>query len=65
MLWILDLPLGACRRMREGNPDAEVCPASWKADHLIIREAGNHAAAKATTEEWLAPDRGLDANVSG
>ncbi len=49
VLWILDLPVGACRRMREGHADAEVCPASWKADHLIIREADYHAVAKATT----------------
>ncbi|MFW8637511.1 nitrilase-related carbon-nitrogen hydrolase [Cribrihabitans pelagius] len=31
-----DIPVGACRRLRNGHAEAEVCPALWDADHLII-----------------------------
>ncbi|MFW8592850.1 nitrilase-related carbon-nitrogen hydrolase [Cribrihabitans neustonicus] len=31
-----DIPVGACRRLRNGHAEAEVCPALWNADHLVI-----------------------------
>jgi predicted amidohydrolase len=38
VLIVPDLPVGQCRRIRNGAAEAEVCPASWKADHLTIHE---------------------------
>jgi predicted amidohydrolase len=35
-----DIPVGACRRLRNGHAEAEVCPALWDADHLIINDQG-------------------------
>ncbi|WP_138934684.1 nitrilase-related carbon-nitrogen hydrolase [Roseovarius arcticus] len=34
-----DIPVGACRRLRNGHAEAEVCPASWDAEHLIVNDA--------------------------
>lgn len=31
-----DIPVGACRRLRNGQAEAEVCPAIWNADHLAV-----------------------------
>ncbi|WP_171048954.1 nitrilase-related carbon-nitrogen hydrolase [Sulfitobacter sp. BSw21498] len=31
-----DIPVGACRRVRNGHAEAEVCPAIWNADHLSV-----------------------------
>ena len=33
-----DIPVGACRRLRNGHAEAEVCPASWDAEHLIVND---------------------------
>jgi predicted amidohydrolase len=33
-----NLPVGACRRLRNGLAEAEVCPALWDASHLEIRD---------------------------
>jgi len=33
-----DIPVGACRRLRNGQAEAEVCPALWNADHLKIND---------------------------
>jgi hypothetical protein len=33
-LWVRDLPVGQCRRIRNGAAEAEVAPASWNARHL-------------------------------
>lgn len=33
-----DIPVGACRRLRNGHAEAEVCPAIWNADHLIVND---------------------------
>ena len=37
-LCAVDLPVGACRRTRNGLAEAEVCPALWDAQHLIIHD---------------------------
>lgn len=37
VLLVPGLPVGQCRRIRNGAAEAEVCPASWQADHLTIR----------------------------
>jgi predicted amidohydrolase len=36
VLVVHDLPVGQCRRIRNGAAEAEVCPASWTAEHLRI-----------------------------
>jgi predicted amidohydrolase len=36
VLVVQNLPVGQCRRIRNGGAEAEVCPASWPADHLEI-----------------------------
>ncbi|MFX0546238.1 nitrilase-related carbon-nitrogen hydrolase [Roseovarius sp. S1116L3] len=33
-----DIPVGACRRLRNGHAEAEVCPALWDAAHLAIND---------------------------
>jgi predicted amidohydrolase len=33
-----DLPVGQCRRIRNGAAEAEVCPAAWSADHVTVDE---------------------------
>ena len=33
-----DIPVGACRRLRNGHAEAEVCPANWDADHLVVND---------------------------
>ena len=38
LLVVPNLPVGQCRRIRNGDAEAEVCPASWTADHLTIAE---------------------------
>ena len=38
VLVVPNLPVGQCRRIRNGAAEAEVCPASWNADHLTIQE---------------------------
>ncbi len=38
VLVVSNLPVGGCRRIRNGSAEAEVAPASWSAEHLIIRE---------------------------
>lgn len=35
-----DIPVGACRRLRNGHAEAEVCPALWDAGHLIVNDPG-------------------------
>lgn len=35
-----DIPVGACRRLRNGLAEAEVSPALWKADHLVVNDPG-------------------------
>lgn len=35
-----DIPVGVCRRLRNGHAEAEVCPALWDAGHLIINDVG-------------------------
>lgn len=37
VLVVQNLPVGQCRRIRNGGAEAEVCPASWQADHLEIK----------------------------
>ena len=39
MLIATDIPVGACRRLRNGQAEAEICPAQWNADHLTIADA--------------------------
>lgn len=34
------IPVGACRRLRHGLAEAEVCPALWDADHLVVNDPG-------------------------
>lgn len=36
VLVVPNLPVGACRRIRNGAAEAETCPAGWSADHLQI-----------------------------
>ena len=36
LLYATDLPIGACRRIRHGEAEAEVWPGSWPADHITI-----------------------------
>ena len=36
VLFAQDLPVGQCRRIRNGAAEAEVCPAAWEGDHLMI-----------------------------
>jgi len=38
VLLVQNLPVGQCRRIRNGAAEAEVCPAAWKADHLLIHD---------------------------
>ena len=38
VLIAVDIPVGACRRLRNGHAEAEVCPASWDAEHLIVND---------------------------
>lgn len=38
VLVVPHLPVGQCRRIRNGDAEAEVCPASWPADHLTIED---------------------------
>ena len=37
-LCAVDLPVGACRRIRNGLAEAEVCPALWDAHHLVVHD---------------------------
>ncbi|MGJ8569996.1 MAG: nitrilase-related carbon-nitrogen hydrolase [Hoeflea sp.] len=37
-----DIPVGVCRRLRNGHAEAEVCPAVWNADHLIVNDPASH-----------------------
>jgi predicted amidohydrolase len=37
VLAVQGLPVGQCRRIRNGAAEAEVCPAAWRADHLQVR----------------------------
>ncbi len=50
VLWVLDLPVGACRHIRRGNAEAEVCPASWRADHISTRDTTDCAGAELASE---------------
>jgi predicted amidohydrolase len=36
VLTAANIPVGACRRLRNGHAEAEVCPAKWDADHVSI-----------------------------
>ncbi len=36
-----DIPVGACRRLRNGHAEAEVCPAIWNADHLAVNDSAS------------------------
>jgi predicted amidohydrolase len=36
VLVVQNLPVGQCRRIRNGAAEAEVCPAAWTAEHLHI-----------------------------
>ncbi|WP_108485332.1 nitrilase-related carbon-nitrogen hydrolase [Oceaniglobus ichthyenteri] len=38
VLAAVDIPVGACRRLRNGHAEAEVCPALWDAGHLIVND---------------------------
>ncbi len=38
VLAVQNLPVGQCRRIRNGAAEAEVCPAAWDADHLLIQD---------------------------
>jgi len=38
-----DIPVGACRRLRNGHAEAEVCPALWDAGHLAIIDPGSQS----------------------
>jgi len=38
VLMATDIPVGACRRLRNGHAEAEVCPAIWNADHLVVHD---------------------------
>jgi hypothetical protein len=35
VLIVQNLPVGQCRRIRNGAAEAEVCPAGWEANHLL------------------------------
>ncbi len=37
VLMAADMPVGACRRLRNGHAEAEVCPALWDASHLVVQ----------------------------
>ena len=36
ILSVSHIPVGLCRRIRNGSAEAEVCPALWNADHLKV-----------------------------
>ncbi len=38
VLMATDIPVGPCRRIRNGHAEAEVCPALWDAGHLTVVE---------------------------
>jgi predicted amidohydrolase len=38
ILYARDLPVGYCRRMRQGLAEAEVWPSSWTADHVRVAD---------------------------
>ena len=38
VLAAVDIPVGACRRLRNGHAEAEVCPALWDAAHLVVND---------------------------
>ncbi len=42
------IPVGICRRLRNGQAEAEICPAIWSADHLTVTDPGA-AAPRAVT----------------
>lgn len=43
-LLVAPLPVGACRRIRYGGAEAEVWPASWAAEHILIDDSAPLAA---------------------
>ena len=36
VLCAVDIPVGACRALRNGLAEAEICPAIWNSDHLMV-----------------------------
>ncbi len=38
-LHVPGIPVGACRQLRHGSAEAEVCPAMWDASHITIVDA--------------------------
>jgi hypothetical protein len=38
VLFAPNLPVGQCRRIRNGAAEAEICPAAWRDDHLTIND---------------------------
>lgn len=36
VLSAVDIPVGACRALRNGLAEGEICPASWNSDHLTV-----------------------------
>lgn len=38
VLVAVDIPVGACRRLRNGHAEAEVCPATWDSGHLVLND---------------------------
>ena len=38
VLFAANLPVGQCRRIRNGAAEAEICPAAWRDDHLKIND---------------------------
>jgi hypothetical protein len=38
VLVMQNLPVGQCHRIRNGAAEAEVCPAAWEADRLVIHD---------------------------
>lgn len=39
VLAVQNLPVAACRRIRQGGAEAEICPAAWSAEHVQIVDA--------------------------
>ena len=43
LLPVVSLPVGLCRRLRNGHAEAEVSPALWDASHLTINDPGTES----------------------
>ncbi len=46
VLSAIDIPVGLCRRLRNGEGEAEICPALWNSDHLVVNDPADTVRAR-------------------